>query len=105
MASFLDTEGYLQEEVKLDKWRLPSVVVRELYGDELETLKQWARDNSDASEHAFYRRVVQVASLNPKIASPDDLIKVSPSAVEYIAKKIQALGKTGAKMAEEAEKN
>ena len=105
MASILDSEGFLQEEVKLDKWRLPSVVVREMFGDELESIRKLVEDNPAMSEYEFYRRIVSVACISPKIPNPDDLIPKSQSAVEYIAKRIQALGKSGAKMAEQAEKN
>lgn len=105
MATFLDTEGYRKKEVKLDEWGLPSVMVRELYGDEAEELRDWVEANPRSTENALYRRIVRMACLNPVVESEDVLLKKPSSVIKHIATEIQSLGDMGAKAAEQAEKN
>lgn len=106
MATFLDTEGFRKKEVKLDEWGLPSVMVRELYGDEAEQLREFVAKGGEAlTENAVYRKVVSMACINPPDVSEESLLKKPCSAVRHIALEIQNLGKMGAAAAEEAEKN
>lgn len=104
MASFLEEEGYRQKEVKLDEWRLPSVVVRELFGDEAEELRDYVASNPTLTENAVYRKVVSMGCVSPKDVTEESLLKKPCSCVRHIALEIQALGKMGASEAEAAEK-
>lgn len=105
MATFLDTEGYRTKEVKLDDWRLPSVVVRELFGDEAEQLREWLETNPAATENALFRKIVAMACVNPAITDEAALLSKPASVIRHIAMEVQNLGNMGAAAAEKAEKN
>ena len=105
MATFLDTEGFRKKEVKLDEWKLPTVMVRELSGAEAENLRDYVAGTPGLTENAMYRRVVAMGCINPTGVTEDALLKVSASAVRHIAKQIQELGAMGAEASEKAEKN
>lgn len=104
MATFLDTVGFRKKEVKLEEWGLPSVMVRELFGDEAESLRAFVASDETLTENAVYRKVVSMCCINPEGVSEEALLKVSASAVRHIAEQIQKLGKMGAGAAEVAEK-
>lgn len=104
MASFLEEEGYRKKEVRLTEWGLPSVMVRELFGDEAEQLRELVASNLSLTENAVYRKVVAMGCLSPK-CSEEDLLKKPCSVVKHIALQIQELGNMGVAAAEQAEKN
>ena len=104
MASFLEENGYRKKEVKLEEWGLPSVMVRELFGDEAEQLREFVAADTTLTENAVYRKVVAMGCVSPQ-CTEEALLKKPCSVVKHIALQIQELGKMGAEEASNTEKN
>lgn len=104
--SLLDAVVSRRVEVKLEKWGLPSVMVRELTGREKAVIQQLVHEQKDTlSMDEYHRRIAVLGLLDDKGArlteDPDKLLDLPASVVKTIADAIMKMYGED----EEAEKN